>query len=376
MTQNQNFDLFVLSRLVYNRAFGFVLLSFAILLFSCSRKNNEKNIAEDSFPQTIELDYSPLILENGMLLNPQKIIQFDSLLVVFDSFEGKELSLWDIKNGTLINRFLDRGHGPFEVGYGGRITKINKDEFIVTDEVLRRTLLFSIKDIVEMENPLPTRKFDFNSPPLKKGECVKYLYYFNDSLMLAMGGFHDAKYLVYNLKSNKANYMYDYPIDNRKEHQNESILLKYTAYQGWLYINESQTKLVYSSQMSFYYEIFDIKGSAIYKTSECVKRLPLYRDCGDGTAAFLRNNTYGLKDFTVGEQNIYSLYNGNSMDIEWNVGMYCNNVFVYSLTGKPIVKYKLKRDVVSIFVDEPNRRIYSIAKNHETLQHEIGFFSF
>ena len=49
------------------------------------------------------------------LAPPHTMTYIDALLIYYDRYEGKSLSVFDLKNNRFVGRFVSEGQGPNEV---------------------------------------------------------------------------------------------------------------------------------------------------------------------------------------------------------------------------------------------------------------------
>ena len=96
-----------------------ILSVMILLVFLVSCKQNKERtediviFTEKSFNQTIRLKSE--VWGHEGILNPGKIFDLDSLILLLDTNRPKSVFVFDKKNGKLINNVISRGLGPNEM---------------------------------------------------------------------------------------------------------------------------------------------------------------------------------------------------------------------------------------------------------------------
>ena len=74
----------------------------------------------------------------------------------------------------------------------------------------------------------------------------------------------------------------------------------------------------------------------------------------------------GFKKLQVTDNHIYALYSGQYYkDMIWSDAEEIYSMNVYTLDGKPVIKYHFDKPIISIYVDEENRTMYTTAVTGE-----------
>lgn len=80
----------------------------------------------------------------------------------------------------------------------------------------------------------------------------------------------------------------------------------------------------------------------------------------------LDSKIIGFGNIQITDNYIYALFSGqNYQDMIWNHEEETFSMNVYTLDGKPVIKYHFDKPIISIFVDEENRTMYTTAVTGE-----------
>lgn len=349
-----------------------------LILFLCLGCANNKKENHNFITKNVK--FKSLGLKKDELMKPWAMALFDSIMLVADQYDGKGISVIDLKKKQLIRRIIPIGRGPNEVLSSFRTTKIANKRFQIQTPNLKKVLVFSIDSINNaVINPVNT--VYFKDIPLKKEEAIFKLYQINDSIYTALGAFEKSKHLIINKNSKSHNklelsYKYDYPLIDQKEYNNASNFSKYWILSGYISISPNHKHMAFSSYYCFYYRTFDIAQNTIKKTYERIDYLPEYRICIDNSPAFSKKSKRGFNSPYATNDALYLLYMTRTR-IEYGSNcQYTRELYRIGWDGEIKQKFILDRDTDYIAVDEKNKRIYATCLNSQTNYIELGYYDF
>ena len=81
---------------------------------------------------------------------------------------------------------------------------------------------------------------------------------------------------------------------------------------------------------------------------------------------YVRVGIIGFGNIQINDNYIYALFSGqNYQDMIWNHEEETFSMNVYTLDGKPVIKYHFDKPIISVYVDEENRTMYTTAVTGE-----------
>jgi hypothetical protein len=187
---------------MYNKL-KLILFSFFILIIlgSCKDKKEStrweadvENIDDfcNAFKKEININAESFIDDTTSLLKPATINILKNHMVIYDRYDNFLYSVFDMKNKSLVGRFLKQGKGPNEY-LNPSIFSYGTDSIIVIDSYVQKSAIFSLKKIEKCDN-MPDRVISFTHA--NKSDVVSSACYFNKSL-LTTGQFKQSRYCVY-----------------------------------------------------------------------------------------------------------------------------------------------------------------------------------
>ncbi len=340
-----------------------------LVLVSC------QNSREPSFNVVKELDYKLLVIENGEILNPTSLLFINDYLIVNDEYNSNLISLVDIDSHVIVQRALRKGNGPGEYPYDIAIpSRYIDNTFQFYDSNLGTLNIYSIDSLIKSSIADPVERL---STSFIKESKISEFYKINNSYFIAIGSFSMGRFasINYDTMAIKVVFDFDYPLDKRPEHKDETNFIKYDAYQGRFFISPDRKKILYASTGGRNYAIFKIdpEKRILVKLYEELVNLPEYISSPSTGAQILPENIGGyfadVSDNYIYLENFYKPYTDEYSYLT-------DEIQVYDWNNQPIMKFKLNRQVACISVDEKNKKIYAISFNPATSEPEIGYFEF
>ncbi|MDR1880651.1 MAG: hypothetical protein LBQ78_06925 [Tannerellaceae bacterium] len=296
---------------------------------------------------------------------PRSMEVFDSLLLVCDPVDDHHYVVVDLNKREVVLTGGLKGGGPDDLMFGGCMDKIDHDLFQVIDVTNRKTLAFSLSDMLRTAEFVPVKRISYQDLHPEIKDVTMFMYLLTDTDNISLGLYDKGKYVRYT-SHDLFEYWLDYP-EKEKYRINP-----FHVHQGGIHINRSKGVFLYHSPFGYYYEMVAYGGERL----NVVFADYLPHEFNEDTGAFSLDTPCGINtaDFTSDE--VFMLYSGRSMKDYPTNAYYCDKILVTDYEGVKKRVYHLGRDVSDIKIDEKTRRIYAIARNPETLELEIGYFNY
>jgi len=337
------------------------LLSVLITFINCSKKNTDTVFLE--FDNTVNLKSANTNIESSDLGEVVNMLICDSILIVNEMFTENIFKLFDLKTGRIVANCISKGRGPNEMLGPGIITRYKDDIFSTYPNNMQQLIYISAYDLVKGENKF--RQVDKLSIP----GALK-TYPINDSVTISTGIFEHGRYCLHNKHSKTTVLKFDYPTD--KEHKKESKIALGLAYQGLITVKPDQTRFAFAASSSGNFEIYKL---LLDKDFERVVQknyfLPKYANDNNKSVVFLKNSKEGFMSIASTGEHVYVVYSGRSRE-EYGTNTYnSDNILVYDWDGRPIVRFKLDRDIKNMALDEDGMKIFGYSINPVSGEPEI-----
>jgi hypothetical protein len=341
-------------------------LSVILVLFAVESCKKKAQSIDSVFPQSESLKFTPLEL-GDFFFKPETLEVFDSLLLVCDPVESHHYSIVNLNTRKVILEGGQRGNGPDDLVYGSIIDKIDDDLFQVIDATNRKTLIYSISNIINTSKFIPESKIFYSNLDSEIRDGTMVMFSLNDSISIGLGIYKKGKYVIYK-RDGTFEYLLNYP------ESTDNIVNPYLIHQGLLHFNKDRKIFLYHSPLGYYYELVSYTNN-LFETIAS-EYIPHEYMAENGEFLVTEKTICGINtaDFTTEE--IFMLYSGRNMKDYPHTAFYCNRILVIDYKGDKKRIYYLDRDVSMMNVDEKHRKIYAIAQNPETFELEIGYFSY
>ncbi|MGV8139559.1 MAG: BF3164 family lipoprotein [Mangrovibacterium sp.] len=274
----------------------------------------------------------------------------DSLLVLNEMFSDKIYKVFNINTGKLLEKGINKGKGPNELIYPGRMHVLGKSKFAQYDRGKKELDIFDVKGkpLLQFRNTLKVETGGFEIYPV------------NDSILLCTGIFEKGRYCLANLKSGKSQISGLYPEFQTTSKLNDANLAM--IYQPEITIKPDRKQFACFEGSTGYFEIANIANLSTKRS--CIRS---YFGPGismrEGHAVNSRGNLYTFHSVTSTNNYIYVIYAGKSRE-EFESECYAgDNLLVYNWQGKPLVNYKLDRSLKIMTLDKDKMIIYGFSTN-------------
>lgn len=334
-----------------------LFLFFLCLLCGCQRK--ELPMAPYGFSVTEQVCFH--LVKSDFLFKPTAIEIFDSLVLVHDPVENNTYTLFRLNASAPLLSGGQKGSGPDDILYGQFIDKINSKEFQVVDIAGRKTLVYNLDSILQTRSFRPVRSFFYSEAESQKMEGLQYAYYVDDSLKIGLGDSKYGKYFC--LAKDTVTHFGNYPEEEDKS------MSPFYLYQGVLHINDRRNMILYHSPVGYYYELYAREGNT---WNACFKE---YMPTEHMEDAVTENTPMGICSADLDEKFVYLLFSGRTGKQFPEETFLASHILVLNTRGEKVKSLETDRLNVSIAVASEQRRIYAIAKNPETGEYEVGYYS-
>ncbi len=321
-----------------------MILFISFFIFSCKQNSTEIQTVNLNVNKEIKLDSSFVYKE---------ICSVDSKNIVLKERGSYFFILIDKKNTSLFKEVLKKGKGPGEFVFLEWINNpYNKFLFydLITKKVFELTNNKNVKELAVL-------KCNANFP--------SFINMITDSIYIASGMFHKARFGIFDGKGNLINETGYYPITDSLKIDNYFFN---NVYQSKLVSKPNNPKILACiSSFSKVLEIF--KYNTENKTLNRINRIDLntviYDKVSQNGMKYIvtSDNVIGSVFITVTKKNIYTLYNKNTLSVakKNNTKLYCNEVRVYDWKGNLVKKYHLEKPTKSIYVYD--NELYALGMN-------------
>jgi hypothetical protein len=338
-----------------------------ILLFSCGNQEEDSQDS-DYIIRTFNLEDVPAPdtlrgkkLNLTDLINPESILWTGKYLVVG---EGKTLDYFlhvvDPKRETLIKAFGKDGFGPGEITTAYQLEKGKSvNEIWVYDHTQKLIALF------DLESPDELYQKAFRQP--QNMYLATDIRWFSDEVLICRLADGDDKYVLYDTLGNQLT-TYGTWSQLIADPSLPPNVVK-SVHQGRTSFNPAQKKYVLGGLFRDFIEILDLSSGKIISTRGPEHNIPAFvvdYSAGYPMAQFTdRSLSSYYMDILAGDEFIYALYFGKSADLFYENGELSKEIFVFDYAGKLVKTYTLDHSLVSLAVDEKNKRFFGISSDKD-----------
>jgi len=302
------------------------------------------------------------LIQPSLSQSPYGLALYDTLLVWMDPYDGKQLSLFDVRNGIQVHRFGFIGRGPGEMSMWPKGRKYQKKYFHIYDNQRSQILEFPIAEVAKDSAYRPENSFSFLGTGLS---CVTQV---NDSLFI--GETHQSNF-IYALVNDRGHELFSgcsYPKDSWGE---ISPIAKSIAYQGNFFQNpDDNSLLAHVGINGVVIDILKIEDNRIIRKNRLEYILPKYKPViiNEMFGALMDDdNIIGCCSVSVSKDFIYILYADKTTINEHDErNERCSDIILaFDWSGQPIKYYRSDVDLYQICVSENDQTLYGVAMNPE-----------
>ena len=328
----------------------YLILIIAIVTFGCNSSEENILIFNDEitfiekFPKEISLEFKKFIdYPDGTIL---KLSENDSGLYMLDikAMNNHLIHYFSKKEEKFLKEIIRRGNGPFE-----SFTPYSID--FTTNKILLSD--FEMRKIIEID----LLNFENGNTELKLEAYYGQIKYYNDSTYIATSSSPSSKKFHFINKKNGELQ------ETKGEFKNIPTEIKLNQipnfFQSSFGVNLKLNKVVNAYRWMDIIEIFDINtDKSMYIRSPINIKNKLINDLsgeislergGDAKECFV--------DIAYSDDYIYGLFSGNEDNLP--EAYLSNIIYVFDWDGNPIKQLNLNRKVMSISVNQNDKRIYS-----------------
>ena len=334
------------------------LIVMMIFFVSCSSKKVDPVVSNFSKVTNLKSAIVPIKSKELGQVVDMKIM--GSLLVMNEMFSDKIFKLFNVENGNLLGKYINKGKGPLEVLYPGNFSICDNASFVQYDRGTKQLDFFSVTT-----NKIPKIEF----VKRHKIEMNEYnVYPITDSTFLFTGFFQNGRYCMYNLRSGKSSVSGTYPEYKEIKRINDGN--KALVFQPHISINPNRKQFASFEGRIAYFEILDIDVKGVKKHFAKSYFDPIMSDV-KGEVGFTKENPFTFHSVYSSNRYIYVIYSGRSRR---DFGEECyagGNLLVYDWNGNPVVNYKLDRFLKIMTLDLIKMVAYGFCTNPVTGEPEI-----
>lgn len=334
-----------------------VLLSFFVL--SCNSRKTSGNIY-DIFPEAVSLISAREVVIEDYLSFISRMAIMDSIVIVQSYNSSHNFYAYSIYSGLPMNKLVAYGRSINESMWAN-MQNPYQDNFVMYD--VNKSVL----------GILPLEQLDDTSVVFERISIQKEpsFMYTPDVNMLSGGrflfkGYDEVKNTVFKITDKDFKTLYDFgSVDEVKLNEEISSKGVLATQQGSIVVNREGTHWVYTSNCGTTIRFFDgsNRNEIPEETNAYHYDVPEFKIVGT-RAAMLENNVVGVLSATCGNGKYYMLHQSKTI-LEDKQKRSGNVVLVFDLSGKPLCKYKLDRDVKLISYCEKTNSLFGLSVNEK-----------
>ena len=314
----------------------FLTALFFLFCISCIDKK------ENDFLIGIKKIKGKLMDADCLIGRPVALVYIDSLLFIYDRYEGKTLTVLDV-NGNCKNRTLSIGNGPGEISGTFRLS---------VSPLQKRLFVFQEQSGI-------LNQYEINGSDLTFQESVRIserpanIVAIQDAY-IGIGPFERGRYHVYDLQGTPINEIGSYPFDGERINYQTRFFL----YQGYLCSQPDGIHFALGSSYSDNLEFYGIRDNKI----ELLKKYGSQEvKAGFDQVIKLEDNCLlGYKGSYGTERYCYMLYSGKTYSENNYRKAGANHIFVFEWNGSFVKSFRLNQEVYAFCVNEINKVFYGI----------------
>jgi hypothetical protein len=324
---------------------SFVLFSFLLVGFGCSKKNNSKEFHGFTEFQTVTGNR----LAVGDDINRAfELLIVGELLIVSDPNDRYHFTIIDLNEEKKVGEFGKIGDGPCELSFPAGLQLIGNNSKIVGVNNRNKFSYqeFDLSSVLFENNKLDTC---INATSKLNYNYQKFIKVKND-LFVGTGLFENRFAVSRTGETEPILYFGEYPFRQDLAAFDHNILAM--AYQGEILMRPSGKKFVSTSRTTFNFDIVKIgqNGSLELEIENRFWAPSFSGSSGSFIQATMdSNNKYGCLSTSVSDDFIYILFSGKTMKEN---AMYSKTVLVYDWEGNPIKVLELDQELNLISVSQ------------------------
>lgn len=330
---------------------------FMLLLLSCSQKDKYKQetlIEQDDFETTQALTGTTIQFDE-IIMNPNRLLVCDSLLIMINSGSEKLFDIFDLKSKKKIGGRISLGQGPDDMIQPSFVSH-DKEHITFFDTFKMILYEFSLNDFISNTNPVPLKKTKLDGKMMGGVGVVDEGF---------VGSTYDPNtlFLLFNNLGTKIGQLGKYPISNIAFSENERL----KAYQ-FSFTTNLIDKIAVCYNWADLIDIYDKSGVLYKRISGPEHFTSQFKEFNDGKVSSARSVPGKRRDAYFNPVNVgndfFVLFSGKSEDEE-GYNILSNQIFVFSWDGEPKKRLLLDQGIFAFTVDDKNKKIYGISNTPE-----------
>ena len=318
------------------------VIAFTATIFSCD--NNKVDLLE-GFDKPIELPVHRTI-ENVFLKTPFGILVRDSIIIAWDSTEGKQVSVYSTSDGRLLSGFLNVGRGPGEA--------LHVDDMYIKKDTLyaatypEQLYSYSLDDLLGMESVVPNSVYEYGGVFNPSGITAfsKNNGDERNTTMYRTAGFNGGSLLFWGIFPEDD--PLDYPLTD---------FSKQLAYQGHFFVPENIGKALYLfDTYAIGFDILDMDNLTVehhfYRYPQV--KMDFYPEFEITSVDYADKYQPGFKSASANDSGFYLLYE----DKELFQGCY---ILSFDWESTPRKLFHVSESLSDICIDSNNHYLYAVS---------------
>jgi hypothetical protein len=312
-----------------------VLWIILILSVSCTSQN-----ALD-YTQNIKQIKGELLLVDCFVASPYSITCVDTLLIFYDRYEGKMITLLDLQNGRCAGRFVSEGNGPEEM-----IAPVDILSFPQKDELYTYQRNTACLNTLSMPDMQMQTKILFQERPPKIHKMQDYY--------VGEGIYKNGRFGIYDKQGKLLRAEGAYPFRAEAMEPASAFIL----YQGQFCSNPQGNYFAIGCQFCSHLSFYEVKENETILLKEYASDNIKAKYAGQ--LAFDDDCIISYTGKYATDKYCYMLYSGktyseNNQRTDW--GSY---IIVFDWEGNYIETLETNQEIRTFCIDETNNIIYAV----------------
>ena len=335
----------------------FIICLF-LLSVSCSkveRYDDAELFDFDTFVKIEELKGRMLEFDS-MIMRPNGIRVYDSLLVLIEPRSEKLVHVFNLNTRKKIGSALSFGQGPDDMLQPKLMTN-GSHTFQLFDRSSSRIFEYDMATFLESQNPKPMRRLKLSVPVFisaeQVGDCI-------------WGYSHQVEHQLYVFDSGdgeKTGEIIGYPNNNISYTDTEKLDSYYMNF-----ISNGMNKFAICYCMTDLIEFYDFNGNLHKRIHGPEQFFAHFKEYHDGKVISSSPDRETTRDAYFSPCNagdcLMVMYDGGYVNDPDHTGL-CSWIFSFSWNGVPNIAYKLDNPLLFMTVDSQHRKIYGISNAPE-----------
>lgn len=335
----------------------YIILTVLLLSVSCTKKEDDKTIQFNRFPQTENLKGKIPNMESHPLRLYDIEIK-DSLIIVFDYYhKDKRLYILNSNNFSLLASSGKTGKGPEELTIPYTIDLDKENNIIwVGDRGKQKIFGFPLDSILMVNKELPEHELQLDKNTASEFQRIRK--YSDSTFAIAIG--EPELFQLFNFSKNTITKLGQLP-EKRKDREPEF---------GFEWLWQRNIRILENKDVLISFTNFDkiIRTDSLGNTKFLITgpdEIEQKREYVDTHWKHVMNNKRGYGPCYQYNDKIYCLYSGEAfaiIDENHNTRQqYYKKICVFSSEGEPLKQYNLDHEIRDFAIDTINNRVIGLS---------------